>query len=333
MTKKTFITILQYVTFLGLGIAIIFYMFGKLSEQEKQEMLISIKSVRAAYLLPILFIGFLSHWFRALRWKLMLEPLHIRPSTTNTTFAVLIGYLANLVLPRAGEVAKCTVLARYERVPADKMIGTIVAERIFDLICLISVTAFAFTMEADVIGKFAEEKIGRISEKTHIFVILIIAFLLMMVVLVLVYRRYKETRAGRFIRGLGDGLQSIVRMKKRWQFLGYTVLIWSMYLALLILGFRSMPATQHLSVMTGLVVLVFGSVGMITTQGGIGAYTYLVAETLRFYNLDQAHGQAFGWLSWAVQTGIVLILGIAALILLPIYNRKQHDAQAPVDKE
>jgi glycosyltransferase 2 family protein len=110
MTKKTFITILQYVTFLGLGLAIVFYMFGKLSEQEKQEMLIAIKSVRTVYLFPILVVGFMSHWFRALRWKLMLEPLHIRPSTTNTTFAVLIGYLANLVLPRAGEVAKCTVL-------------------------------------------------------------------------------------------------------------------------------------------------------------------------------------------------------------------------------
>ncbi|RYD56638.1 MAG: flippase-like domain-containing protein [Sphingobacteriales bacterium] len=333
MTKKTFITILQYVTFLGLGIAIIFYMFGKLSEQEKEEMLVAIKSVRTAYLFPILVIGFLSHWFRALRWKLMLEPLHIRPSTTNTTFAVMIGYLANLVLPRAGEVAKCTVLARYEKVPADKMIGTIVAERIFDLICLVTVTAFAFTMEASVIGKFAEEKIGKISEKTHIFIILIIAFILGIVSLGLIYRRYKETRAGRFIRGLGAGLQSIIKMKKRWQFLGYTVLIWSMYLTLLIIGFRAMPATEHLSIMTGLVVLVFGSVGMITTQGGIGAYTYLVAETLRFYNIEEAHGQAFGWLSWGVQTGIVLILGVATLILLPIYNRKPKHAQAGLDKE
>jgi glycosyltransferase 2 family protein len=333
MTKKTFITILQYVTFLGLGIAIVFYMFSKLSDQEKQEMLLAIKSVRTAYLLPILLIGFLSHWFRALRWKLMLEPLHIRPSTTNTTFAVLIGYLANLVLPRAGEVAKCTVLARYEKVPADKMIGTIVAERIFDLICLLGITIFAFTAEADVIGKFAEEKIGRVSEKTHIFVILIIAGVLGLVTLALVYKRYKETRAGRFIRGLGAGLQSIIKMKKRWQFLVYTVLIWTMYLALLIMGFKAMPATEHLSIMSGLVVLVFGSVGMITTQGGIGAYTYMVAETLRFYNLDEAHGQAFGWLSWGVQTGIVLILGVVSLILLPIFNRKPHNAQAGLDKE
>lgn len=331
MTKKTFITILQYVTFLGLGIAIIFYMVGKLSDREKDEMLLAIKSINAWYLIPILIAGFLSHYFRALRWKLMLEPLRIRPTTANTTFAVLIGYLANLVLPRAGEVAKCTVLARYENVPADKMIGTIVAERIFDLICLITVTAIAFTAEADVIGQFAQEKLGRISEKTPVFVVVLIAGILGIVVLALVYRRYKETKAGRFIKGLGDGLKSIVKMKKRGQFLMYTVLIWSMYLLLLMLGFRCMPATQHLTVMTGLVVLVFGSVGMITTQGGIGAYTYLVAETLKFYGLEQAYGQAFGWLSWAVQTGIVLILGIAALILLPLYNRKKHNAQTTVD--
>lgn len=331
MTKKTFITILQYVVFLGLGIAIIFYMFGKLSEQEKTEMLAAIQSVRVLYLIPILFVGLLSHYFRALRWKLMLDPLAIHPTTANTTFAVLIGYLANLVLPRAGEVAKCTILARYENVPADKMIGTVVAERIFDMICLVLITAFAFTAEADVIGAFAKEKLGRISEKTNVFIILAIAGVLGLVVLILVYNRYKHTRAGKFIKGLGDGLSSIIQMKRKGTFLVYTVLIWSMYLLLLILGFHAMPATEHLSVMSGLVVLVFGSVGMITTQGGIGAYTYMVAETLRFYGLDEAHGQAFGWLSWGVQTGIVLILGVSALIILPIYNRKKHDAQAPVD--
>jgi uncharacterized protein (TIRG00374 family) len=141
MNKKTLLTILQYVVFLGLGIAIIFYMMGQLSEQDKAEMLAAIKGVRLWMMIPIVIVGFLSHWFRALRWKLILEPLDIKPTTINTFFSVMIGYIANLALPRAGEVAKCTVLARYEKVPADKMIGTIVAERAFDVLCLGLITA------------------------------------------------------------------------------------------------------------------------------------------------------------------------------------------------
>ena len=102
-------------------------MMGQLSEQDKAEMMAAIKGVRLWMMVPIVIVGFLSHWFRALRWKLILEPLDIKPTTINTFFSVMIGYIANLALPRAGEVAKCTVLARYEKVPADKMIGTIVA--------------------------------------------------------------------------------------------------------------------------------------------------------------------------------------------------------------
>jgi uncharacterized protein (TIRG00374 family) len=326
MKKKTLITVLQYIVFLGLGIAIIFYMSSQLSERDKEEMVAAIKSVRLWVVAPILIGGFLSHYFRALRWKLMLKPLNIHPSTTNTTLAVLIGYIANLVLPRAGEVAKCTVLAKYEQVPADKMIGTIVAERIFDLICLVLVTAFAFMLEADVIGDYAKDILGKISEKTSVFIFVLIAGILMVVVAILIVRRFKESRVGKFIKGLGDGLRSILQMEKKWLFLVYTVLIWGMYLSLVMLGFLSMPATQHLGFAPALVVLIFGSIGMITTQGGIGAYTYLVAKILLFYNIDNAIGQAFGWVSWIAQTAIVLVLGIGALILLPIVNRNKMKA-------
>lgn len=332
MNKKTLVTILQYVVFLGLGVAIIFYMSSQLSDEQKDSMIDAIKGVKLWLLVPIFIVGFLSHYFRALRWKLLLQEVDIRPGITNTTFSVMIGYLANLVLPRAGEVAKCTVLARYEKVPADKMIGTIVAERAFDLLCLIIITIAAVVLQADVIGEYAEDVFGKVSEKTNVFLFVLIAGILMVITLVLVYRRFRESKIGRFIKGLTDGVKSIVNLRTRGLFLLYTLLIWLSYWFLIVLGFWSMAELEHLSGLCALVVLIFGSVGMITTQGGIGAYPYLVGKILLFYGVAEAYGLAFGWLSWSVQTGIVIILGVISLILLPIYNNtRKTDEQAAMD--
>lgn len=329
MNKKILLTVLQYIIFLGLGIAIIMYMSGQLSAEDKANMMAAIKGVELWMLIPIFIAGFLSHYFRALRWKLLLEQVDVRPSTTNTTFAVLIGYIANLVLPRAGEVAKCTVLARYEKVPADKMIGTIVAERAFDVVCLIIITIAAFVSQADIIGEYASGLFGTMSGNakglvaTIYFKIFIIITFVGLIAFILLLKRIKETKVGKFIKGLGDGVKSIFKLKKVGMFMLYTALIWGLYWFLLMLGFWSMSQLSHLSGLAAMVVLVFGSIGMIATQGGIGAYPYLVGKILLFYGIAEAHGLAFGWVSWTVQTGVVVIFGVAALVLLPIYNNKK----------
>src|ERR1700721_2963623 len=145
--KKTLLTILQYVVFLGLGIGIVYHILHQLSARQVDELKAAIYSIDPWYLIPIFIAGFLSHFFRAVRWRYLLETVGTKPSLTNTTFAVLIGYITNLLLPRAGEVAKCTVLAKYEKTPAHKMIGTIVAERAFDILCLIVIAIFAFLIQ------------------------------------------------------------------------------------------------------------------------------------------------------------------------------------------
>lgn len=329
MSKKILLTVLQYIIFLGLGIAIIMYMSGQLSAEDKANMMAAIKGVELWMLIPIFIAGFLSHYFRALRWKLLLEQVDVRPSTTNTTFAVLIGYIANLVLPRAGEVAKCTVLARYEKVPADKMIGTIVAERAFDVVCLMVITIVAFVSQADIIGDYASGLFGTMSGNakgliaTIYFKIFIIVAFVGLIAFILLLKRIKETKVGQFIKGLGDGVKSIFKLKKVGMFMLYTALIWGLYWFLLMLGFWSMSQLSHLSGLAAMVVLVFGSIGMIATQGGIGAYPYLVGKILLFYGIAEAHGLAFGWVSWTVQTGVVVIFGVVALVLLPIYNNKK----------
>jgi hypothetical protein len=129
---------------------------------------------------------------------------------------------------------------------------------------------------------------------------------------------------------MSHGIFSIIHMKKRWQFMGYTGLIWLTYLVQLYIGMKGLPATTHLSILTALVVLVYGSVGMIITPGGIGMYTLMVAQILNVYNIDDVPAQAFGWIAWVVQTGIIIVLGVFSLIYIHPYNRKRN-AQVAMD--
>ncbi len=157
--SKSLKTVLQLTLFTALGGGVIWYMFAQMTADQRAQMTASIQHLRIGLLVPFVLITILSHWARARRWQLLLHPLGIRPTTINTLFSVLIGYLVNLVPPRAGEVAKCTVLARYEKVPADRMVGTIVAERAWDVVCLIIVIFGGLAWQASVMDAATRAKL------------------------------------------------------------------------------------------------------------------------------------------------------------------------------
>jgi len=332
--RKTLLTILKYIFFLGLGVGIIYYILHK---QDSTKLINAIKSVNLWLFVPIFIFGFFSHYFRALRWKLLLEPLKIHPTTINVTFAVLIGYIANLVVPRGGEVAKCTVLAKYEKMPANKMIGTIVAERAFDIICLVIITVITFLLQAGIIGSFVKKEIWipmiqKLSDNRIILVLIILIIAVLIGIAIVLYRRHRETQLGHFLKGIGHGFSSIIHMKKRWEFIGFTGLIWLCYTLQIYFAFLSMPATHHLSMMAALSVLIFGSVAMIITPGGLGAYTLFVAQILLSYNIDEPTAHAFGFVAWAGQTSIIIVLGIVSLLLIHPYNKKKNVASSAVNR-
>ena len=332
--KKTLLTILNYLVFLGLGIWIVYHMMHQLTPKQESELVDAIKSINPWYLIPIFFVGFLSHFFRGLRWRYLLETVGSKPSVTNITFAVMIGYITNLALPRAGEVAKCTVLAKYEKVPAHKMIATIVSERAFDIFCLIIIAILAFALQASTISGYVSDKMHLLTEKIqrhqNVLIGIIVFLTIAILVLIYVYKRNKETKVGLIIKEMSHGVLSIFHMKKRWQFIGYTILIWLMYLGQIYIGLKSLPATVALTPLAALVVLVYGSVGMIITPGGIGAYPAMVAQVLGVYLIADIPAQAFGWIAWSVQTAIIIILGVISLLLIHPYNRRK-DAQTAMD--
>ncbi len=337
MKKKTVFLLLQYAIFFGLGFALVYWQYTKLNAQDIEDLKKSLSQVSERWwvFIPIGIIGFLSHFFRALRWKLMLEPLNIRPTIVNITGAVFMGYLTNLLLPRMGEVAKCTVIAKYEDEPADKIIGTIVAERAFDLICLMLIAILTFAVQVDVVTQYLQYLLGKMEGKNLPLMagIGLAGMIFFISLLVFIYRRNKTGKIGLFIKGLAEGVTSILAMKKRFQFILYTFLIWGSYLTLIYIGFWALPATEHLGLGPALSVLVFGSLGMIVTPGGLGAYPQALQLVLNMlYAVKDSFGLAFGWISWLAQTLIIAIFGILAFLILPVYN-KIRDEQAAVDSK
>lgn len=326
--KKILLTLFQYIVFFGLGGLLIWWQYHQLNPQDKEQIFTAFGQVKGRLwlMVPVIIIGFLSHFFRALRWKLLLEPLKLKPSTTNITFAVLIGYLVNLLVPRMGEVARCSILARYEKEPVDKIIGTIVAERSFDVVCLVVVTMMAFLLQMDVVSHYLNEQMGNISINTNSLVITLLSIAGAIGLFIFLYKKNKKSKIGQFLTGIGQGVLSIKWMEKKWQFLGYTALIWLSYLALIYIGFKGIDATMNLGWLPALSVLVFGSVGMIVTPGGIGAYPIIVQKLLfSVYTVNKNYALAFGWVSWMAQTAVIIVLGLLSLLLLPIYNAKHHE--------
>ncbi|MFT4023956.1 MAG: lysylphosphatidylglycerol synthase transmembrane domain-containing protein [Flavihumibacter sp.] len=331
---------LQTLFFLGLAIFLVWWSIGKISAAEWQQMKAALLRTNYWLLLPVAIALLLSHYSRAMRWKILMEPLGYRPGNMNTYLAVLIGYFANLMVPRLGEVLKCTLLARYEKVPADKLIGTIVAERAFDLICLMLVFAITIFSQIDIIGTFTVGLLksmvsgnGRGPNYGRL-ALLLGGLLLLLLGAVLLLRKFAQYPAilkiKKIVRGIWEGLTSVRYVKKKGWFFFHSAAIWFLYLASIRLGFYAMSDTQSFGWLPSFSVLSLGSVGMIVTQGGIGAYPILVQETLALYGLDANVGRAFGWLLWLAQSLLIVVAGGLAFLLLPIVNRKKPAAEESV---
>jgi hypothetical protein len=219
-------------------------------------------------------------------------------------------------------------LGKYEKMPVDKLIGTIVAERILDLICLVFVIALTIASQLDQLGNYAGELMDKLVGKANDSVnmaIFIIAFVF--ILLSLGYWLLRKSKwlnsLQSFFQGIKEGLFVIRKIEKKRMFILYTVLIWFLYLLSIRIGFYSMLDTISLSWVPSLTILTFGSFAMIATQGGVGAYQLAVQKTLSFYQINEVSGLAFGWLLWSVQTFMLLIVGPIAMFLLFLLNRKR----------
>jgi uncharacterized protein (TIRG00374 family) len=322
---------LKFICFLAIGLGLVWLVTHNLTEEQKGNIIASLHRANYWLLIPVIIVGIASHWYRAVRWKLIMEPLGYHPGTLNTFFAVMVGYLANLAVPRLGEVTRCGIVARYEKIPVDKLVGTMIAERAVDTLLLLILMIITVVIQMDMIGTFFLTEIWQpVAEKfanagnSRIWLIagLIIALVL---IGLLVYRLISRSKIGIKLRalaqGVWEGIRSIGQMEKKGLFVFYSILIWAMYFAMMYLGFYCMEETRYLGIKAALAVLIIGSVGMIVTPGGTGAYQLFVQKTLMVYGVLDTTAYAFGWIVWSAQTVLVLIVGLASLVALPLMNR------------
>lgn len=316
----------------------------------RQEQWLQIKAAlqraRLWLIIPVCITLLASHLSRAIRWKILMEPLGYKPSTFNTFAAVMMGYLVNAGVPRLGEVVKCTLLARYEKVRADRLVGTIVMERAVDMVSLGIIFLLALFFEGHVVGDFVRSLFGDFfknkSGDTSIAKILLTVAVLAVFLFFLYFllKRFSHFNAVKkltdIIKGVWHGLQSIRYIRHKGWFFFHSVLIWFLYLLSTTLGIIALQETSHLGFGGGLTALAIGSVGMILTPGGIGAYPLLVSKLIGLYGIDETTiGNALGWLLWSVQTLIIVMGGLVMIALFSYYNknRKPNEAAAKLTDE
>ncbi len=333
MSKKL-LTVLKYLFFIALAVLFVWLSTKGLNAEKWQQLKDALGRANYLLFIPILLLLLLSHWLRALRWRMLIEPMGYGPSRVNMFLAVMIGYFVNLGAPRLGEVVKCTILARYEKVPADKLVGTIVAERAVDLLSLVIIFGITFIVQFDVISSLTVSKVLPLFRNkdgsTSVTKLLQIAggALLLFVLMKLLFARLGHINIVQKIKGIINGIWqgviSIRLVKNKGMFIVHSVSIWALYLFSTWLGFFALPETSHLNLSQAFATLAMGSVGMIVAPGGIGAYAYLIQQTVAFYNIPETpYGLALGWLLWFGQFVTFIICGVVSFIILPIINKKK----------
>ncbi len=263
----------------------------------------------------------------------MIEPLGRKPKILNTFLAVMVGYLMNLALPRMGEISRCGVLARYEKIPFTKLIGTVVVERLIDVLMLLILLLVVVLTQFGKVLEFLNNN-PEVNEKLHrvLFSPVLIGTIVLFIFIVWISRRkIKESSLMKKIKGFAgqfaEGFQSIQKMDKKGAFIFHSVFIWFLYFVMLYCVFFAFGFTSHLTALSGLTVFVFGSFGMVApVQGGIGAWHFMVIEALALYGVDRGDGKIFALLAHGSTTAMLIILGLIGMLVLPFVNERETEA-------
>lgn len=316
--KKILKTILP----IALGVFLVWYWYNSTSPSDREQILFYIKKADLFWVGISIVLGILGHISRAIRWNYLLEPLGYRPKLSNNVLIILMSYFANLIPPRAGELLRATAIASYEDVPFEKGFGTIVTERVVDVIMLLLIIAITFFLHNNIILSYLQE-IGLPISK--IFWLLGFGFL-GLVLFILFIKKSKHPIAIKikgFISGLMEGVLSIFKMKHKWLFILHTIFIWGCYIGMLWVIKFTVPETMALSLGQLMVAFVAGALAMMFTNGGIGLYPIAVSQALAIFGISKVSGDAFGWIMWISQTLMIVVFGAISFLILPLLNRNR----------
>ena len=266
-----------------------------------------------------LLFGLLSHMSRAYRWKFMITPLGYSLRFSNSLMAVFAAYLVNYTIPRAGEVTRASIITNYEGIPFEKGFGTIVAERVADLVMMMIIILITLFLEYDFIYQFFADRFD-----SYKIIIGILVLSLLAVLFFLFIKRSTSKFALKiksFVNGLIEGVLSIFKMDKKWPFIFHTVFIWTMYVLMFYVTTFAIEETSGIPLAAILIGFISASFSIAATNGGVGSYPLAVYAAFSIFNIAEEPSIAFGWVMWSSQTLMIVLLGGMSLIYLPIYNK------------
>jgi uncharacterized protein (TIRG00374 family) len=335
MLSKKAVSVIQYIFFLGIGALLLWLGFRKL---ELEEVWKDILQADYGWLFAGLAFAIVSHIFRAMRWNLLINSSGYKTRLSSTIYSVMIGYLANTAVPRMGEIARCGVLSKKERIPFNTLFGTVISERVFDLLVLGFIILLMIALQVDLVGGFVYKVFEPIlatifSNMVNITIVSILSLLLLagLLYLVLYFKNHIKklpfyNKIREFIDGILDGVKTIVQMKQKWLFLLYTAIVWLCYIIMVYLPFKMLQETSFLSFLDGSTVMALGSLGIVApVPGGIGAYHYITKVILtELYAVEANAAMSYATIAHAGQTILNVGLGALSYLAIGIAARKQR---------
>jgi len=325
---------LKYSISLAVAIGLFWYVYKDLNITTS---IAKLKEANYSWIVLSIVLSIVSHLFRAYRWNILLKPAGFTPTLSRTFWAVMVGYLANLVVPRMGEVTRCGVLKKTDEVPMTVSIGTVVAERIIDFLTLMLVVFLGFIIEFERLNEFLT---GFIYERAALvgdnlfslyvlagvgFVVIIILFVVLRVFKKQIQRHPFFLKVRSFVREMISGITSISRINQKGAFWFSTFVIWLMYFLMSYVVIFALEATSSLGLGAGIALLIMGGLGMAApVQGGIGAFHALVAAVLVLYGINESDGQVFAFLLHTSQTISVIFVGTISLIISMVIRKQKQ---------
>lgn len=304
-----------------MGVFLIIYNYNQFTPQQLEKMFGYFKNANYTYIYISLLIAVTGYISRAYRWRYTLQHLGYHSPFSTNFMAVCIGYFMNMTIPRSGEVTRALILSKYKNVPFDKGFGTIIAERVVDLIILLFCIATALILQFDTLKTYISENIP---VEQLLFYATISGILTIGGILLFIYSksRWILLIKGK-ISGLTEGILSVYKMKNKWPFLFHSLYIWFTYVLMFYITIFALPETAGMSFAVVAVTFVVGSLAITFTNSGFGVYPVVIAAILNLYNIPLEAGTAFGWIVWASQIGMVIVLGGLSFILLPLLHKNK----------
>ena len=324
--KKKIIQAVKFVVFLAIGVALLYYAAKGIDPKEVWE---NVKTAKYSWIILSLVIAFISHLSRAQRWRLLMEPLGHKPSLKNTFYAVMIGYMANYAFPRIGEVTRCGILNRSDKIPFDSLFGTVIVERATDLLFSMMFLVVLLVSKFSFFGNFFGEHVFRpIGDKLSVLfqnklvIYILIGFFIVLIAGIFLMRsRLRENpivkKMKAILKGVGSGLSSVYKMRRRWGYVLHSFIVWICYLMSSFVIFYAFTFTSHLNLFDAVFILVAGSFGFIApVQGGVGAFHFIVSRALMMYGIAETDAFSFATIQHGTQSLLAILLGAISFGLI-----------------